>query len=98
MSQILDGIRVRDAILNDLRPRVDALAAASRPPGLTVVLVGSDPGSQIYVRNKVKACADLGIAGRTITPTDTITTAELLDIVEGLNHSADVDGILVQLP
>ncbi len=98
MSTILDGSRVRDAILHGLRPRVEAMAAASRPPGLAVVLVGNDPGSQIYVRNKVKACADLGISGETITPPDTITTAELLAIVEGLNRRPDVDGILVQLP
>jgi methylenetetrahydrofolate dehydrogenase (NADP+)/methenyltetrahydrofolate cyclohydrolase len=61
-----------------LRPRVAALASASRPPGLAVVLVGNDPASQIYVRNKVKACADLGIASESLTPPATITTEELL--------------------
>jgi methylenetetrahydrofolate dehydrogenase (NADP+)/methenyltetrahydrofolate cyclohydrolase len=98
MSTILDGSRVRDAILRDLRPRVEALASAWRPPGLAVVLVGSDPGSQIYVRSKVKACADLGIASHSLTPADTITTGELLDTIESLNHRPDIDGILVQLP
>jgi len=98
MPTILDGNRVRDEILRELRPRVVALAAATRPPGLAVVLVGHDPGSQIYVRNKVKACAELGIASLTLTPPATITTDELLEIVEGLNRRPDIDGILVQLP
>ena len=98
MPTILDGTRVRDQILRGLRPRVEALAAASRPPGLAVVLVGDDPGSQIYVRNKVKACAELGIAGQSLTPPATITTDELLTIVDGLNRRPDIDGILVQLP
>jgi len=81
MPTILDGNRVRDQILRDLAPRVAALTAVSRPPGLAVVLVGNDPGSQIYVRNKVKACAELGIAGQSLTPPDTISTGELLEIV-----------------
>src|SRR5579862_2919538 len=98
MSMILDGSRVRDAILRDLRPRVEALASAGRPPALAVVLIGNDPGSQIYVRNKVRACAELGIAGQTLTPPDSITTAELVSIIEDLNRRSDVDGILVQLP
>jgi len=95
---ILDGNRVRDEILRKLRPRVAALASASRPPGLAVVLVGTDPGSQIYVRNKVKTCADLGIYSESITPPDTITTEELLAIIDSLNHRPEVDGVLVQLP
>jgi len=98
MSIILDGNRVRDRILRDLGPRVAALSAASRPPGLAVVLVGNDPGSEIYVRNKVKACAELGIASHSLTPPATIATEELLAIVEDLNQRPDIDGILVQLP
>jgi len=98
MPTILDGNRVRDQILRDLGPRVAALAARSRPPGLAVVLVGNDPGSQIYVRNKVKACAELGIASHSLTPPATIATEELLDIVDDLNRRPDIDGILVQLP
>ncbi len=95
---ILDGNRVRDRILADLRPRVERLAAMGRPPGLAVVLVGDDAGSQIYVRSKVKTCAELGMAGETITPPATVSTEELLAVIEGLNRRADVDGILVQLP
>jgi methylenetetrahydrofolate dehydrogenase (NADP+)/methenyltetrahydrofolate cyclohydrolase len=95
MARILDGNRVRDEIKNELRPRIAALAA---PPGLAVVLVGNNPASEIYVRNKIKACHDLGIYSENITPPATISTAELLAIVSDLNARADIDGILVQLP
>jgi len=95
MAQILDGARVRDAILDDCRPRI---AALPRPPGLAVVLVGHDPASEIYVRNKVKACAELGIRSETLTPPDSISTSELLAIVQDLNRRPEIDGILVQMP
>jgi methylenetetrahydrofolate dehydrogenase (NADP+)/methenyltetrahydrofolate cyclohydrolase len=94
-SQILSGIQIRDQILAELKPRV---AALPRPPGLAVVLVGNDPGSEVYVRNKIKACADLGIYSEKIAPPDSITTKELLAIVEGLNQNPKIDGILVQMP
>ena len=89
---------MRDQILRELRPRVAALRSAFRPPGLAVVLVGTDAASQIYVRGKVKACADLGIAGESLTPPDTIATEELLALIGGLNRRPEIDGILVQLP
>src|SRR3954470_4703627 len=95
MAQILDGNRVRDQIKSELRPRV---AALPRPPGLDVVLVGHNPASEIYVRNKIKACHDLGIYSESQTPPDSITTEELLAIVSELNARDDIDGILVQLP
>jgi methylenetetrahydrofolate dehydrogenase (NADP+)/methenyltetrahydrofolate cyclohydrolase len=98
MPRILDGNRVRDEIKSELKPRIAALSAQGRPPGLGVVLVGHNPASEIYVRNKIKTCHDLGIYSDSITPADTITTEELLAIVEGLNARADIDGILVQLP
>src|SRR5581483_9284742 len=98
MSMILDGNRVRDRILSELRPRVAALASRFRAPGLAVVLAGNDAGSQIYVRNKVKACADLGIYSEQVTPPESVTTDQLLEVIEGLNKRADIDGILVQLP
>ena len=98
MPRILDGNRVRDDIKSELKPRVDALAARGRPPGLAVVLVGHHPASEIYVRNKIKTCHDLGIHSESITPPDSISTAELLAIVEGLNARPEIDGILVQLP
>src|SRR5436305_10287734 len=95
MPQILDGNRIRDQIKSELRPRV---AALPRPPGLAVVLVGHNPASEIYVRNKIKACHDLGIYSESLTPPDTITTEELLATIEQLNARHDIDGILVQLP
>src|SRR5215471_5709826 len=98
MPRILDGNRVRDEIKAELKPRIDAMTAKCRAPGLAVVLVGNNPASEIYVRNKIKTCHDLGIYSESITPPDTITTEELLAIVEGLNTRAEIDGILVQLP
>jgi methylenetetrahydrofolate dehydrogenase (NADP+) / methenyltetrahydrofolate cyclohydrolase len=98
MAQILSGIRVRDEIKQELKPRVAALAARHRPPGLAVVLAGHDPGSEIYVRNKIKACRDLGIYSETLTPPDSAGTAELLAITGELNARPDIDGVLVQLP
>lgn len=98
MAQIIDGNRVRDDIKQELKPRIARLVAAGRPPGLAVVLVGNHPASEVYVRNKIKTSHDLGICGETLTPPHSITTGELLAIVDQLNARNDVDGILVQLP
>jgi methylenetetrahydrofolate dehydrogenase (NADP+) / methenyltetrahydrofolate cyclohydrolase len=98
MAQILDGNRVRDEIYAGLRPRIASLASRGCQPGLAVVLVGNHPASEVYVRNKVKACHDLGIYSESITPPGSISTAELLEIVETLNARRDIHGILVQLP
>jgi methylenetetrahydrofolate dehydrogenase (NADP+)/methenyltetrahydrofolate cyclohydrolase len=95
MAQILDGTLVRDKIFSDLKPRVLELR---RPPGLAVVLVGDNPASEIYVRNKIKACADLGIYSLKLTPPASVTTDELLSIIQGLNENPEIDGILVQMP
>jgi methylenetetrahydrofolate dehydrogenase (NADP+)/methenyltetrahydrofolate cyclohydrolase len=97
-AKVLDGKWVRDQILAELRPRVEKLTAAHRQPGLAVVLVGSDPASEIYVRNKIKTCGELGIYSEKITPPDTISTGDLLGIIEGLNQRDEIDGILVQMP
>ena len=98
MPRILDGNRVRDDITSELKPRVEALADRGRPPGLAVVLAGHNPASEIYVRNKIKTCHDLGIYSESITPPDTVSTGELLAIVAALNARPEIDGILVQLP
>ncbi len=95
MSQILDGTVVRTQILAGLKPRVERL---ERPPGLAVVLVGDDPGSQQYVRNKIRACGDLGVYSEKLTPPVTTSTEEMLAIIAGLNHRTDIDAILVQMP
>jgi methylenetetrahydrofolate dehydrogenase (NADP+)/methenyltetrahydrofolate cyclohydrolase len=98
MPQILDGARVRDEIKAELKPRVDALRSQGRPPGLAVVLVGHNPASEVYVRNKIKACEDLGIHSETLRPAETVSTEELLAVIDELNARHDIDGILVQLP
>lgn len=95
MAQILDGKRVRDEILEELKPRI---AKLTRKPGLAVVLVGNDPASEVYVGSKTKTCAELGMVSEKLTPPATITTEELLEIVAGLNARPDIDGILVQMP
>ncbi|MEK7404175.1 MAG: bifunctional methylenetetrahydrofolate dehydrogenase/methenyltetrahydrofolate cyclohydrolase FolD [Acidobacteriota bacterium] len=98
MAQILDGIRIRDEIQRESKPRVEQLIRQGRAPGLAVVLAGYNPASEIYVRNKVKSCQALGIYSEKLTPPETVTTAELLAMVESLNGRSDIDGILVQLP
>jgi methylenetetrahydrofolate dehydrogenase (NADP+)/methenyltetrahydrofolate cyclohydrolase len=95
MSIILHGMAVQHEILSRLKPRIQKLG---RPPGLAVVLVGHDPASEIYVRSKIKACAELGIFSEKLTPPETGTTEELVALVEELNGRSDIDGILVQMP
>lgn len=97
-SVVLDGKAVRDQILGELRARVERLQKIRRPPGLAVVLAGRNPASEIYVRNKVKACEQLGIYSEKHTPPDTISTEELLAMVERLDAREEIDGILVQMP
>ena len=98
MPTLLDGKLVRDAILNELRPHVAKLAAAKRRPGLAVVLVGSDPASEIYVRSKGKACEDIGMVSTQHKLSGETSTEQLLSLIRDLNQNPEVDGILVQLP
>jgi methylenetetrahydrofolate dehydrogenase (NADP+) / methenyltetrahydrofolate cyclohydrolase len=95
---ILDGKWVRDQVFAELKPRVEKLAASHRRPGLAVILVGNDPGSEIYVRLKIKTCGELGIYSEKIDRPDSVSTSELLGIIEGLNQRPEIDGILVQTP
>ncbi len=97
-AKILDGKWVREQILAELRPRIGKLTASHRRPGLAVILVGHDPASEIYVRNKIKTCGDLGIYSEKIERPATISTEDLLGIIEGLNQRKEIDGILVQSP
>jgi len=95
MSKILHGMAVQHEILSRLKPRIQKL---DRPPGLAVVLAGHDPASEIYVRSKIRACAELGIFSEKLTPPESATTEELVALVEELNGRSDIDGILVQMP
>jgi methylenetetrahydrofolate dehydrogenase (NADP+) / methenyltetrahydrofolate cyclohydrolase len=95
---VLDGKKISAEIRSELRSRVERLTQKQRSPGLAVILVGEDPASQIYVRNKVKACQELGIRSFKSTPPASITTDELLALVDSYNQDPEVDGILVQVP
>ncbi|HEX4758763.1 MAG TPA: bifunctional 5,10-methylenetetrahydrofolate dehydrogenase/5,10-methenyltetrahydrofolate cyclohydrolase [Terracidiphilus sp.] len=98
MPKILDGAAIAAAIKQEVAEEVRALASLGIRPGLAAVLVGHVAASEIYVRNKVQACAELGIYSDLITPSQDITTEAMLDVVSVLNTRDDVDGILIQLP
>jgi methylenetetrahydrofolate dehydrogenase (NADP+) / methenyltetrahydrofolate cyclohydrolase len=95
---ILDGPKIAALVKADVTREISALAGAGIRPGLAAVLVGDDPASNIYVRSKVKACEELGIFSEQISPPVTISTDEMIGVVERLNRRDDIDGILVQLP
>ena len=98
MAVILDGKALSEKRMGELKERVDALKAKGRSIGLSVILVGENPASQVYVRNKGKACEALGIRGDTILLPEQTTQEELEALIEKLNRDESVDGILVQLP
>jgi len=97
-ARILNGNAIRDQIYSELTGEIATLSSTGIRPGLAAVLVGENPASKIYVSSKIAASEKLGLASINITPPATISTAELLAIVEELNRRDDVDGILVQLP
>jgi len=97
-ARILKGSEFRDAIYAELRGEIEALRKAGITPGLAAVLVGENPASKIYVRNKIAACEQLGIFSALITPPASTTTEEMLALVAELNRRDDIDGILVQVP
>ena len=83
-------------IQEELRPRIEALRAQNKTPGLAVVLVGDNPASQIYVRNKIKVCQDLGILSVECSPPGDITTAELIESLRTLKTDPSIHGILIR--
>ncbi|HUJ39344.1 MAG TPA: bifunctional 5,10-methylenetetrahydrofolate dehydrogenase/5,10-methenyltetrahydrofolate cyclohydrolase [Candidatus Acidoferrales bacterium] len=97
-ARILKGAEFRDQIYAEVRAEIEALRAGGITPGLAAVLVGEDPASQIYVRNKIAACEQLGIFSAQFTPPASSTTEDLLALVAELNSRDDIDGILVQVP
>lgn len=97
--QVLDGKKVGEQIQQEVKEKVALRTSAGRrPPGLAAVLIGDNPASRVYVSSKVKACANLGIFSERVERPAEATTAQVLDIVRGLNAREEIDGILVQLP
>ena len=97
-AKIIDGIALSKQLREDVAVRTLALKARGLTPGLAVVLVGENPASQVYVRNKVKACTDAGLHSVLEKYDATMTEAELLARVDALNNDPTIHGILVQLP
>ena len=97
-ARILDGKETARAVREELRARVEKLRGGGVPPCLRVVLVGEDPASQVYVRNKGKSAREIGIDAETIEKPASIRQAELEAVVRGLGEDPSVHGILVQLP
>jgi methylenetetrahydrofolate dehydrogenase (NADP+)/methenyltetrahydrofolate cyclohydrolase len=97
-AQIISGTQLSETIRGDIQSRVAALKSRDLHPGLAVILVGENPASQVYVRNKVKACEAVGIVSRLDKYSATITEQELLAHIDTLNRDPHIHGILVQLP
>ena len=97
-ARILNGYEIRDQIYAELMQEISALAGEGIRPGLAAVLVGENPASKLYVNSKIAACAKLGITSFLHSAASTLTTAELIAIIEELNRRDEVDGILVQMP
>ncbi|MFI5231704.1 MAG: bifunctional 5,10-methylenetetrahydrofolate dehydrogenase/5,10-methenyltetrahydrofolate cyclohydrolase [Gemmatimonadales bacterium] len=97
-AEIIDGAAVADRVRADVARAAAALVPKGIVPGLTVVLVGDDPASAVYVRAKEKACHEAGMRGETIRLPASTTQAELLAVVDRLNADPAIHGILVQMP
>src|SRR5262249_49613791 len=96
--RILDGTKIANDIKAEVGAEARAMTEAGVRPGLAVVLVGNDPGSEIYVRHKVKASEELGIYSEKFTPENKVTTEDLLKQVDDQDRRDEMEGILVQLP
>lgn len=98
MAQKIDGKAIAAALRAELKEEVAALTAAGNTPALAVILVGNDPASRVYVSNKEKACAEVGIRSEEFTLPEDTTEEQLLELVHTLNNRDDIHGILCQLP
>lgn len=99
IAKLIDGKSVAAKIRADIQAKVKSrIDSGLRPPGLAVLLVGSDPASEIYVTNKRKACAEAGIVSKAFDLPFNVSQSELLALIEHLNQDPNIDGILVQLP
>ena len=98
-AKIIDGTAIARLVRAEIRDRAQALAAKHGiQPGLAVIMIGEDPASAVYVRNKVRACGDVGISSQVFKYPATVSEAETLDCIRRLNEDDRVHGILVQLP
>ncbi|MBP7958974.1 MAG: bifunctional methylenetetrahydrofolate dehydrogenase/methenyltetrahydrofolate cyclohydrolase FolD, partial [Thiopseudomonas sp.] len=98
-AQLIDGKQIAADIRKNIALQVqDRLNKGLRAPGLAVILVGSDPASEVYVSHKRKDCEQVGFQSQAYDLAETTTQVELLDLIDQLNNDATVDGILVQLP
>ncbi|HEX9434226.1 MAG TPA: tetrahydrofolate dehydrogenase/cyclohydrolase catalytic domain-containing protein, partial [Burkholderiales bacterium] len=97
-ARILDGKSLAAQVRMAVKREVEALAQRGIRPGLAVVLAGEDPGSRVYVRNKVRACEETGVRSELYELPASVSEEALIDRVLALNDDADVHGILVQLP
>jgi methylenetetrahydrofolate dehydrogenase (NADP+)/methenyltetrahydrofolate cyclohydrolase len=95
---ILDGLKIRDEIFSELKSEISQLHAQGIRPGLAAILVGENPASQVYVKSKIAACEQLGLASWLHTPPASVSTDYMLQLVRDLNADDNVDGILIQLP
>ena len=98
MAHIIDGKKISTQIKDELKSRVAGLKEKGICPCLAVIQVGSDPASTVYVNNKKKACAYIGIGSRAYELPEETGEQELLELIDQLNHDPSVHGILVQLP
>ena len=98
VAKLIDGKKLARDIRQSLVVRVKTLEQHGHKPGLAVILVGEDPASQVYVRNKIRACQEIGITSFEHRLESQTTEAALLDLIDKLNRDCTVDGILVQLP
>src|SRR5215468_279581 len=97
-ARILDGLKIRDEIFAELKTEIGKLHGHGIRPGLAAVLVGENPASQIYVKSKIAACEQLGMASWLHTPPASVSTDYMLQLVHDLSADDNVDGILIQLP
>ncbi|MDG2941766.1 bifunctional methylenetetrahydrofolate dehydrogenase/methenyltetrahydrofolate cyclohydrolase FolD [Exercitatus varius] len=98
-AEVISGTELAKRIKSELTQKIQQyISQGRRAPGLAVILVGSDPASQVYVGSKRKNCTEIGIRSKSYDLPETTTEAELLSVIDELNRDSDVDGILVQLP
>ena len=96
---LINGKEISKQIKEDIKKEVELLKEeGKRVPCLAVILIGDDPASQVYVRNKIRACEFVGMKSMTISKDASFTQEELLALIDSLNKNEEVDGILVQLP